>query len=122
MAAMANHRFSHAAVAYWPCRPTPHGPLGDAQSSQSGSTPVTLAWNGHSARRSGRLDGDFALRVRGSGADLQAFVDALRFAVSAPVKPSLTTRNLNQHLAAPWGYAWGCVALVMDGFDDVGLP
>lgn len=44
----------------------------------------------------GRLDGDFALRVRGSGPDLQAFVDALRFSIDAPVKPSLTTRPLNQ--------------------------
>lgn len=31
----------------------------------------------------GRLDGDFALRVRGSGHDLQAFVDNLRFASEA---------------------------------------
>eukprot|EP00435_Cladocopium_sp_Y103_P023595 s669_g5.t1 len=44
----------------------------------------------------GRLDGDFALRLRGSGPDLQGFVEALRFRVEAPVKPSLTTRPLNQ--------------------------
>ncbi|CAK9041556.1 Dihydropyridine-sensitive L-type skeletal muscle calcium channel subunit alpha-1 [Durusdinium trenchii] len=43
----------------------------------------------------GRLDGDFALRVRGSGHDLQAFVDNLRFASEAPAKPSLATRPLN---------------------------
>ena len=44
----------------------------------------------------GRLDGDFALRLRGNGPDLQGLVDALRFRVEAPVKPSLTTRPLNQ--------------------------
>lgn len=75
------------------------------------------------------MDGDFALRVRGSGADLQAFVDALRFAVSAPVKPSLTTRPLNQRLdgmgghGAIWGYGPACHgaignALVING-DEV---
>jgi len=45
---------------------------------------------------SGRLDGDFALRLRGNGPDLQGLVEALRFRMEAPVKPSLTTRPLNQ--------------------------
>ena len=40
----------------------------------------------------GRLDGDTALRLRGSGLDLQALVAQLRFSVAAPVKPSLATR------------------------------
>jgi len=42
------------------------------------------------------LDGDFALRLRGNGPDLQGLVEALRFRMEAPVKPSLTTRPLNQ--------------------------
>ena len=61
---------------------------------------------------SGRLDGDFALRLRGNGPDLQGLVEALRFRMEAPVKPSLTTRPLNQPpgqqrvelgLFWPWG-------------------
>ena len=35
------------------------------------------------SRAEGRLDGDFALRVQGSGPDLQAFVDALRTGLGA---------------------------------------
>ena len=38
----------------------------------------------------------FGRRLRGNGPDLQGLVDALRFRVEAPVKPSLTTRPLNQ--------------------------
>jgi len=44
----------------------------------------------------GRLDGDFALRVQGSGPDLQAFVDALRFGTEAPAKPYLEPLPLDQ--------------------------
>ncbi|CAJ1362729.1 unnamed protein product [Effrenium voratum] len=45
---------------------------------------------------SGRLDGDFSLRVQGSGPDLQAFVEKLRFSMSAPPKPYLAPRPLDQ--------------------------
>lgn len=44
----------------------------------------------------GRLDGDSALRLRGSGPDLQALVAQLRFSLAAPVKPSLAVRPLEQ--------------------------